>query len=387
MLPSGVDLFAVGPLACEAARRALRSSEEESVYDAITGAEAESLPESLHGKALGLLKLLQQPLPEAAPTPLRTVAWQDKQLWTALGAWSEQRHTWAAQLKLSVTVLDGDEQPPGYVSPYPEFFQELGELARQTAAMLENYRSEPHAEVAGQEILDVLAQSEDLIKRAEAGEPYERGVLESMLQPLRHLHGTYCRRTAARDQTDQREWLRGAGTLERLARRWIEGENISAIDRELIRIWTTPKGADALKLLPEFADTCDRLARIARKQLDGQPLDADDARFIQYYGQTLARFQFYDDHAWLFPKDDFPLVTPVVVSPITGQILYAGLSRPEALYVILDVDGDPVLHRGAVLSYREFPRPLSEPVDDDSWTQDVKAGKAPPPPAFTSSFR
>jgi len=388
ILPSGVDFFAVGPLACEAARRALRASvEEEGVYDAIIRAEAEPLPDSLHGKALELLKLLQQPLPRTAPAPLRTVAWQDKQLWTALGAWAEQRHTWAAQLKLSVLVLDGDKQPPGYVSPYPKFFKELGELARQTVAMLENYRFEPHAEVAGQEILDVLGQSKDLIKRAEAGQPYERGVLESMLQPLRNLHGTYCRRTGTRDQTDQREWLRGAGTLERLARRWIEGKDLGAVDRELIRLWATPEGRDPIKLLPQFADTCDRLAEIARKQLDGQPLDAEDAEFIQYYGQTLARFHFYDDHAWLFPQDDFPLVTPVVVSPITGQILYAGLSRPEALYVILDVDGHPVLHRGAVLSYREFPRPLNELLDDDSWTKDVKAGKAPPPPAFTSSFR
>ena len=68
----------------------------------------------------------------------------------------------------------------------------LGILANQVRKQVMS--SEDQAKVA-----------KDLIKRAEAGEPYERGVLESMLQPLRHLHGTYCRRTAARDQTAQRD--------------------------------------------------------------------------------------------------------------------------------------------------------------------------------------
>ena len=83
----------------------------------------------------------------------------------------------------------------------------------------------------------------------------------------------------------------------------------------------------------------------------------------------------------------FPAGDTGCCQPITGKILYAGLGRSEALYVILDVDGKPVLHRGAVLSYREFPRPIGESVDDDSWTADVKTGNIPPPPIFTSSFR
>ena len=40
-----------------------------------------------------------------------------------------------------------------------------------------------------------------------------------------------------------------------------------------------------------------------------------------------------------------------------------------------------------VLTYREFTRPASEALDDVRWREEVRAGKAPPPPAFTSSFR
>jgi hypothetical protein len=89
----------------------------------------------------------------------------------------------------------------------------------------------------------------------------------------------------------------------------------------------------------------------------------------------------------MHPQDDFPLVTPVFASPIKDRILYAGLGRPEALYVIVDVDGQPVLYRGAVLSYREFTRPTQEPVDDSSWREEIRAGKMPAPPPFTNSFR
>ena len=350
MLPSGVDFFAGGPLACEAGRRALRASvEDQDVFDAIVGAKAEPLPNSLHGKALGLLPLLQQPLPESAPAPLRTAAWQDKQLWTALGAWAEQRHTWALQSKLTVVVVNGHDQSPGYVSPYPQFFRSLGELARQTASLLAKSRSAPDPKVAGQEILEYW----DAYDRTPTGQMSDDLVARMARYRLSLLYRAY------RRKSETREWPPDVKTLKDLARRWIGGENLHAGDWELIRQWTTPREYDPTRLLPRFAHTCDRLAEIAQKELDSQMLDDEDIELIATYGETLAEFHFYDRHAWMSPQDDFPLVTPLLSNPLTDQILYAGLGRPEALYVILDVEGEPVLHRGAVLSYREFPRPTT----------------------------
>jgi len=386
MLPTGVDLFAAGPLACEAGRRALRASvENQGVYDAVVGAEAEPLPDSLHGKALGLLKLLQQPLPKSAPAPLQTAAWQDKQLWTSLGAWAEQRHTWAAHIKLSITVLDGDEQPPGFVSPYPEFFRGLGQLARQTADTIARFRAEPDPKTVGQEILQAL----DVDKTRDYRGLSEKGahLIATARKRLFGLHYEYCHEIKNLDTQEYSRWPDRTETLERLARRWIKGKNLDADDWELIRRWALPRERDPVKLLPRFASMCDRLAEIAQKELERQPLDDKDAQFLQGYGDSLASYHFYDSYAWMNPEDDFPLVSPVFLNPLTGQILYAGLGRPEALYVILNIDGKPVLHRGAVLSYREFPRPASEPTNDDSWTAEVKAGQAPPPPEFTMSFR
>jgi hypothetical protein len=242
----------------------------------------------------------------------------------------------------------------------------LGELARQTAPLLTRFRPKPDPKVIGQAILN----------------PREAEVPDVGYRLWRLGFAWWALR-----ESETREWPPEIKTEEDLARRWIRGEDLHAGDWELIRRWA----CEAAWLLPRFADTCDRLAEIAQKELDGQTLDGDDKWLIESYGETLADFHFYDynTHAATDPQDDFPLVAPVVFNPhfLVRQILYAGLARPEALYVILDVDGEPILHRGAVLSYREFPRPTDEHVDDDSWTAEVKSGNIPPPPAFTSSFR
>jgi hypothetical protein len=81
-----------------------------------------------------LLATLQKPLPASAPAPLRTEAWSDLQLWTQLGAWAEQRHTWALHTKLSVEYMGMISPPTGMVAPYPEFFAGLAKLTRRTAA-------------------------------------------------------------------------------------------------------------------------------------------------------------------------------------------------------------------------------------------------------------
>lgn len=382
-VPSGLDFFATGALACEPAKRALLASiGGNTTFDAIVGAKAEPWPDSLHGKALGLLRLLQEPLPDSAPLPLRTPAWQDKQLWTALGAWTEQRHTWAGHLKLTVTVLDGDQQPPGYVSPYPSFFRELGELARQTATVLNSLSEEPTPKQAGQELLTTL----DIVRQAHKNSRWGDDAWKGDLR-LHRFFSAYRLWTGRKDKWTAGESPWGASVMERLARRWIDGQNLDASDREAIRLWNASTKLRALHLLPELTELCGRLAAIAQKELNAERFDDEDIAVLQNFGLDLARLHFYESEAWMHPQDDFPLVTPVFASPIKDRILYAGLGRPEALYVIVDVDGQPVLYRGAVLSYREFTRPTEEPVDDSSWREEIRAGKTPAPPPFTNSFR
>jgi HEAT repeat protein len=86
------------------------------------------------------------------------------------------------------------------------------------------------------------------------------------------------------------------------------------------------------------------------------------------------------------PPDDFPIVTRVFSNPLTGSILYSGLARPQALYVIIPNGNSLQLYRGAVMAYREFTRSSDQLLDDESWRGMVQKGDIPPAPPFTRSF-
>jgi hypothetical protein len=135
LYPSGLDFLAASPvLRSPAAVRAVQGQFGKSVGDLLLKADCGPMPDSLHGEAMQLLATLQKPLPASAPAPLRTEAWSDLQLWTQLGAWAEQRHTWALHTKLSVEYMGMISPPTGMVAPYPEFFAGLAKLTRRTAA-------------------------------------------------------------------------------------------------------------------------------------------------------------------------------------------------------------------------------------------------------------
>ena len=125
---------------------------------------------------------------------------------------------------------------------------------------------------------------------------------------------------------------------------------------------------------------------MAKKSLTGTALTEEDARWIESYGVTLAGFHFYYGNSYEVPRDDFPIVTRVFSNPLTDSMLYAGLARPQALYVIVPDGDSQQLYRGAVLTYREFVRPNTQLLDDESWREMVSKARTPPAPLFTRSF-
>jgi len=77
------------------------------------------------------------------------------------------------------------------------------------------------------------------------------------------------------------------------------------------------------------------------------------------------------------------MVTRVFSSPLTSSMLYAGLARPQALYVIVQNGKTLQLYRGAVMTYREFVRPDEALLDDDSWRELIAKDKLLPPGVHT----
>jgi len=404
-LPSGLDLFAGGPLACEAGRRALAAAEGEAVATAVAGAAVPPLPASLHGAALELLALLQKPLPETAPAPFRRREWADAQLFTQLGAFAGEVHAFTAHAKEHVTYLSATNDLPGYVSPYPEFFRGLADLAARASRTFARYGTAgADLAAAGARLLAVIPA---LRRQAARERPTaadrealmgNEGVVERILLG-RAMHGG--------DDTPESR-LSFYDTLERLARKAVAGKPLTPAEAKLVALGSL-ESEPADRRLWSLAALCATLADFAGKQARGEALADHEAFMLCEYGKTLGALHGYGGNSWVNPRDDFPFIAPAATAMAPGgaRTLYVGLARPEAIYVILPAaalgvpaEGDRpprgaapritkpfVLLRGAVLGYRELARDRKERVDDATWLDEVKAKRAPPPPAFTRSFR
>ncbi|HEY2081517.1 MAG TPA: DUF3160 domain-containing protein, partial [Verrucomicrobiae bacterium] len=385
--PSGLDFIAASSvLRSPAAVRAVQSEFGKSVADLIVKTDCGPLPDSLHGEAMQLLAILQQPLPAKVPAPLRTDAWQDLQLWTQLGAWAEQRHTWALHSKMSVEVMGMISPPKGMVAPYPDFFAGLAKLSRRTAEAFQHAGLDPEFDPKG--ISDQLLKLLDI---------EEKGFNEGNVMDLMQKYSGEFEQLGAlqnRYYEKQKSELEKVGSrnvhkqiqngLRELAQRGSTG-HATPNDIEMLRIYFDSR-PNIARLLTDFAPVCDRLAQLAKKSQDGEHLTDDDDKWIQDYGVTLAGFSFYYGDSYEVPRDDFPIVTRVFSNPVGNSMLYAGLARPQALYIIIPVGKTLQLYRGAVMTYREFIRPNDKLLDDESWRDLISKGQTPPAPPFTKSF-
>ena len=367
-------------MACQAGVRATATS---PYAREISRAQTSPRPETLHGRALHLLEELNRPVPPSGPPALRTAAWGDKQLWTALGAWVELRHTWALHAKANRELMGIMFGSPGYVSPYPSFFFGLADLARETTLVMDRHGE---IDVDSSRAAQMLLQGALAFRRA-------YGPVTAFFDQDQHVLrdlGLFLREYEQATGTgipleDGDSW---AAELEALAEKWSTDEALSPTDEHLARLVLLPLGRGR-EMLPQFASLCDELAAIAAKELNGERLDEHDGTIIQQYGNRIAQYHFYDGNG-IVPRDDFPMMAELFAvfdQSGGGEVLLAGVGRPEALFVILEHEGVPVLHRGAVLSYREIQRPVGALPNDAAWRNALDGPSPPPAPAFTTSFR
>jgi HEAT repeat protein len=377
-----------------AAVRALQQHAGEKRTAKIQQTDPGKLPDSLHGRAMKLIATLQKPPPENAPKAMKTQAWSDKQLWTQLGAWAQQRHTWALHVKMADSPLGGPVQSDaGMVSPYPEFFKSLGDLTRQTAKTLADSTQANPGNV--KDIArDILAHLEALDwyrklsyytwtkqqkDRLETAEPMSDRILEFREQCLREIPELF---------SDSKRPDRGQiiEHIREMARRCLKTGQASKNDLKICNAFVK-SDISVVEFMGELADICDQLATIARKQLAKKPLNKKENRLIRNYGPTLAKLHFYESFACVMPLDDSPIISPIFVNPLVRRTLYAALGEPHALYVVGELNGQTRLMLGAVMGYREFTHPTSQAMNDEAWRRIVWYDQSvPQPPEFTKSF-
>lgn len=280
-----------------------------------------------------MLGKLLQPAPADAPDFMRGLPWQRKSANTVLAAWAQMRHTWALQTKEIWCILGFKEYPKpiGFVEPVPEFYRWLDALVLRFT----EYLSE----------LDVLEPDRAALARhlrMEAESCFERARSYKAEGPS----GTHnCRQFEKLGQ----EHLAAAAAIDSATDDQLLWAQLSSRDPQLKRRWAALHSA------------CLTLRRLADKQLNGEPQDDVDRRFILQYGKMLSDLMFYEGDTADSPDDDAPRVCEVGFDPRSGQRLQVGIGRPQAIYVLYPTETGPVLCRGAVLPYSQCitERPLT----------------------------
>jgi hypothetical protein len=382
--PSVLDFFVASPLLrSPAAERALQAEEGGAVVEAVRKQEGGPLADTLRGRALRLLATLQEPLPVHLGPAMRSAAWADAQLWSQLGAWTDEQHEGVSHRAARSDEGAIAKPSAGVVAPYPEFFAGLGKLALDTGAAMEKAGiDEPFdSKIAARKLLECILWQEGLGSRSQEESERMAGQMEQFNQFSRRFMEPH----QAEIENNPPVAQQLMNDLESLARRCSTQTAPAEADRQVLLNFYQQRQTPP-KMMRDFSPVCDKLAELARKHLEGTALTEADNKWMADYGTTLARFQFYSGDAPASPADDSPIVDRVQADPARKAILYAGLGRPQALYVILPTEGRLRLYRGAVMTYRAFVRTNAEPLDDDSWRAVARTGEVPPPPAFTRSF-
>jgi hypothetical protein len=124
-------------------RYANYAQQMENLRDEFAALPAEQWTENLYWNWLYTLRPLLEIKGEGYPTFMQNPAWQDKDLHSFLGSWTELRHDTILYAKQSYTlkatgIMPQPEQVLGYVEPQPEVFARLAALTRQMRVGLES---------------------------------------------------------------------------------------------------------------------------------------------------------------------------------------------------------------------------------------------------------
>lgn len=394
-LPKGLDVFAA--LGDARAEEILLNVYHEDKYNDYvralhaTRAEADAYDAALRSKSfsyrwLKLLKTLTGKKDGRYPAFMRTTAWQDKSLITALASWTTLRHANVLYSKFSIAWgIGGCEEEPvppkpkGFVEPNADFYRELLTLLEDTRTRLakrgmwvqspqkENGAEEDKAQQAFELLLKIVSRLEEISRKELAGTPLTESDYQFIEDYGSHL------------------WT--LASFYKVATGSEVPEEAEFIDDT--RLWD-PSWRDGYYA----AGGIKRYNGAAGRQLDPAP----PFQFIPvYYNEPFTNYTFaYDDvssRGTTFslcadeegaPEEEYPatrfggnitgheqaLVADVAtyVDPLLGKtyVLHEALGRAYEIVCIHDVDGRPHLAHGSCFSYYEFVEE-GRRLNDDDW--------------------
>jgi hypothetical protein len=242
---------------------------------------------------------------EARPAAMRTAAWADKTLNTQAASWSELRHDTLLYVKQSYSGSDGCEYPDAYVEPVPGFYARLGHLGE-----------------LGSELAGELEQDGFQVVRAK--------------QFFADLTGV-------------------AGTLEGIAHKELEGEELSQAEFEFLR-----------------------------GTIEEEQVGCGETQFDGWYAKL-----FYDP-AKIAEFD--PTIADVHTAPTDqygnekGWVLHAATGRPMLMVFTMQDCGGVKSYIGPISSYHSVLTEQFQRQTDEQWAETLFGEKPAPRPAWTESF-
>ena len=138
-----------------------------------------------------------------------------------------------------------------------------------------------------------------------------------------------------------------------------------------------PGTNEYLSHLKRLGDNLDAFARIAAKELAGQPLTEDENYQILScleYKDCLSSPYFSPD---FLQPDPIPLVA--AVSGYENEILEAAIGDLNRIYVAVPIQGSLQIAQGGVFSYYEFKQPRSDRLTDAAWRERLTNDPPAPP--------
>ncbi len=133
------------------------------------------------------------------------------------------------------------------------------------------------------------------------------------------------------------------------------------------------------------------LKLIAEKELTNQPITDEEEYLICDIGNNLEDLVSVGDPQGEGPMrdetpDPMPVIADVHTDLFSGNCLEEGVGYPFTIYVIVPIDGELKVTRGAVFSYYEFQQPISNRLTDEQWRQLLQGDPPPQLPVWLASF-
>jgi hypothetical protein len=137
-----------------------------------------------------------------------------------------------------------------------------------------------------------------------------------------------------------------------------------------------------------LGDLISFLKKVSIKELKEESLTREEHDQIKILGADIERLTLSvaEGHAEFLSETDKDMAVIADVHTSWDKCLEEGVGHANEIYVVVPIEGQLYLTRGAVFSYYEFIHPSSDRLTDEKWQEMLRSVTSPKPSVWTKSF-